>query len=227
MKHYTIPLVLTAAFLVVLPAPAGILFGKRAKPVDSIPLVIGTLKTDPDEHKRAAAATQLRQCDPAANPEIIPALIEALQRDPKAGVRVEAAQSLSRLRPVSPDAGAALEQAMNDPSVRVRMEARKDLLYYRLAGYHGNPKQDEPTLGSPALGAAMNGPPAAPLGKPALSKIKPVPQPGSTFSPAETPPPPLATPVLVPTDPPQLQTPPVKSGEDGPPLTPPGGKSPQ
>jgi hypothetical protein len=52
-------------------------------------------------------------------------------------VRLEAIQSLAKLRPVSQQAGLTLEQAAHDDSMRVRMQARTLLFQYRLAGYRG------------------------------------------------------------------------------------------
>jgi hypothetical protein len=122
-------------------APAGLFFGKKKQkpsPTERVPELINIIRTDGDENKRQDAIEELRQYDPAAFPAIVPTLIEALMADKKPGVRAEAAQSLSRLRPVSQEVGQALEQAVhNDPSMRVRLQARNALLHYHWAGYHG------------------------------------------------------------------------------------------
>src|SRR5439155_25781395 len=110
-----------------LPAPAGILFGKKTKPnpAERVPELIVIVKTDKDESKRASAAEELRQYDPAAHGDIVPVLIDVLMNDPKPAVRVEAAESLGKLRPISQEAGWALEQAKEkDSSMRVRAKAR-------------------------------------------------------------------------------------------------------
>src|SRR4051794_100892 len=63
------------------PARAGILFGKKPNkpnPAERVPELIVTVKTDGDEHKRAAAAEELRQYDPATFTEIVPVLIDVL-----------------------------------------------------------------------------------------------------------------------------------------------------
>src|SRR5262245_7001286 len=115
---------------------AGI-FSKKAKanPAERVPTLISTLRADADERKRSSAAEELRQYDPNMFPEIIPSLAEAAQHDAKSGVRLEALQSLSKLRPISQRAGAAIEQAVHDDSMRVRMQARTLLWQYHLAGY--------------------------------------------------------------------------------------------
>src|SRR4051812_12336898 len=121
------------------PAEAGILFGRKAKkpdPKSQVPELIATLKSDKDEGKRARAAEQLAGQDAAQYPDVVPALIGALMTDQKTGVRVEAAHALGRVRPVSQEAGQALEHALgNDSSMRVRLKARSMLLQYHWAGY--------------------------------------------------------------------------------------------
>jgi hypothetical protein len=130
-------------------AQAGILFGRKKEkpdPKQRVPELVATLKSDKDSDKRSRAAEELRTYDPAQFPEIIPALIDALQNDPKPGVRIDALQSLSRLRPVTQDAGEALEQALaKDSSMRVRLQARSALLQYHWAGYRSK-KPEVPPL---------------------------------------------------------------------------------
>src|SRR5438132_14226068 len=107
MKLWRIPLVLIAAGSLALPASAGILFGKKTKPnpAERVPELIVIVKTDKDESKRASAAEELRQYDPAAHPDIVPVLIDVLMNDAKPGVRAEAAESLGKMRPVAQDGG--------------------------------------------------------------------------------------------------------------------------
>jgi hypothetical protein len=76
-------------------------------------------------------------------------------------VRIEAVESLGKIRPVSQQAGWALEQVVDkDDSMRVRLRARSLLIQYHLAGYRSgkNPeappvpkgaKTDEPPLADP------------------------------------------------------------------------------
>src|SRR5215207_10196764 len=120
-------------------ANAGIhFFGKKPKvdPHVRVAELLGILKSDADEHKRAAAAEELREFDGNSFPDIVPVLIDALAQDAKASVRAEAAQSLGKIRPITQNAGAALEQALaKDSSMRVRLQARSALLAYNWAGY--------------------------------------------------------------------------------------------
>ncbi len=166
----------------VLPASAdGFLgiFGKKTKvnPAERVPELIMTLKSDQDDRKRASAAVQLGTMDAAAFPEIVPVLVEALQSDPKANVRMDAVSSLGSLRPVSQLAGQALERAVSaDDNMRVRMHAKTVLMKYRMAGYAAAPRPDPraphtPTSSEPPLlepgalagAAAREAPPPAPF----------------------------------------------------------------
>jgi hypothetical protein len=153
MKSWRISLALLVAAALALPAPAGVLFGKKTKPTpaERVPELIVIVKTDKDESKRAAAAEELRQYDPAANPDIVPVLIDVLLNDAKPAVRAEAAETLGKLRPVSQEAGWALEQAEEkDNSWRVRTKARYVLMTYHWAGYHTDPKmKDGPAVPNP------------------------------------------------------------------------------
>ncbi len=215
-------------FLVLLPtltqpAQAGILFNrgknKKPTPAERVPELIGLVKADRDEHKRARAAEELRQYDPAAFPQIVPTLIEVLQNDKRPVVRAEAIVSLGKLRPVSQQAGMALEQALaNDASMRVRIQARSALLGYHWAGYRNTGNKNEP----PPLNTTKE-PPVAPSDR--------VPPPISTRE-GSTPQPPRVTPVPVrpnlarPLPPgPAALTPPTPSTQE-PPTAPPIGATP-
>jgi HEAT repeats len=235
MSYKRFLLALWVSILLTLPVQAGILFGRHAKtnPAERVPQLIVTVKTDTDEDKRASAAKELRDYDPAANPDIVGVLIDVLQHDAKPGVRAEAAQSLGKLRPVSQEAGWALEQATHDSSIRVRLQARTSLMGYRLSGYHSPPKEGETVATTPAA----NGVP--PLGQSKRFSLLPAPR---TTAPVvntgETPPPPLANsvsakttsasslptvpmrPMVVPTQTPKLEKPPAPSTEQGPELPP-------
>jgi hypothetical protein len=138
-------LTLLVSIALIGPAPAGSLFGKPGKPkaAERVPQLLSALKSD-DERKRESAARELREVDAAAFPDVVRALIEVLQKDAKVGVRMEAADSLAKIRPVSQPAGMALEQAMSkDASLRVRLHARRLLLQYRLSGYSTKEKAEE------------------------------------------------------------------------------------
>lgn len=166
--RYRLLLLLVMLPLLAAPARAGILFGRKKEKPDPkrrVPELVSILKTDKDADKRAKAAEELRNYDPLVFPDIVPVLVEALQHDPKTGVRIEAAHSLAKLRPVSQAIGETLEQAVaHDPSMRVRLQARSALLQYHWAGYKGK-KSDVPPLTAathrePPLGGGEQVPPA-------------------------------------------------------------------
>ncbi|HKI35742.1 MAG TPA: HEAT repeat domain-containing protein [Gemmataceae bacterium] len=235
MKFWRLSLVLITAGALALPASAGILFGKKTKPnpAERVPELIVIVKTDKDESKRASAAEELRQYDPAANPDIVPVLIDVLMNDAKPGVRLEAAESLGKLRPISQEAGWALEQAKDkDSSMRVRAKARYELLGYYWAGYHSDPKMKEtPMVAGPKeqLPAPMKGvaPPPSPnpvvtpkgtpekvvvTPAPPAPQLKPVIVPAGRPPIGETPPPPLADPMTRPAPSPSLVPRPLPPG---------------
>jgi hypothetical protein len=183
---------LAGAAMLAPPARAGI-FSKHTKvnPADRVPTLIATLRADQDERKRASAAEELRQYDPNMFPEIIPTLADIALRDPKSSVRLEAIQSLAKLRPVSQRAGGALEQATHDESVRVRLQARTLLWQYHMAGYRAGKTTDvsAPTntirTEEPPLAPPLDGPPISSFQK----SITPSPVLVSP-APTKTPPPP-------------------------------------
>jgi hypothetical protein len=221
-------LLLVSVLLAVLPvaAHAGILFGKKpAKPSpnERVPELLMIVKTDGDEHKRVNAAEELRQYDPKQFPDIVPILIDVLLHDPKPSVRAEAAQSLSKLRPVSQQVGWALEQAVSkDPSMRVRLQARSALLQYHWAGYHAGKEPpliqtQEPPLAPPAgkgqpvdLPSPRLVPKVPPLG--GQAPMVPSVNTGGARPPA------LSGPPLIPIEPPRLQ--PLPATQSGPELDP-------
>jgi hypothetical protein len=128
-------------------APAGI-FSRKPKPTaaDRVPELLLQLQSGPDEGQRAAAAEELRQYDAKEFPKIIPVLIDAIGRDASPAVRAEAASTLGKLRPISQQAGYALEQAQNNDAVmRVRLAARQALWQYHLVGYRGGKSADAPS----------------------------------------------------------------------------------
>jgi hypothetical protein len=161
MQRCRFPLALFALAGLVLPAPAGIFFNRSAKPsaMQRVPALLATVRTDPNERAREAAAEELGHCDPRAYPEVVPVLIEVLQQDASAGVRLEAAKTLSELRPVSQQAGWALEQAADkDATLRVRVQARRLLWHYHLSGYRSSGKIEGP----PPAPVKTSEPPLAP-----------------------------------------------------------------
>jgi len=211
-------------------ARAGLFSKKPSKPEpkDRVPELLIIVKTDKDEHKRAAAATELRQYDPAAFPDIVPVLIDVLISDAKPAVRSEAAESLGKLRPVSKQAGWALEQALEkDPSTRVRMQARYTLLQYHWAGYKSSGKESAVSeTKEPPLSAGDGQKPIATTPSRKQQKaLKPGNEtPAPPLAPAESPPPPRLAPASikelspVPNRAPGVKSPATKS--DGPRLDP-------
>ncbi|HLN30369.1 MAG TPA: HEAT repeat domain-containing protein [Gemmataceae bacterium] len=230
MRYKRFLLAFLLPVLLTLPARAGVLFGKHAKPnpAERVPQLVLTLKTDKDEDKRSSAAKELRDYDPASFPEIVPVLTDALQHDQKPSVRAEAAQSLGRIRPISQQVGWVLEEATRDAAIRVRLQARTSLMNYRLAGYHPA-KPPEPVAATPA---AQGVPPIVQTRRASTYPPANV----AVIGPNETMPPPLAQPVsgvagtqpptgmpqpyVFPATPPKLQKPPTPTPDQGPDLPP-------
>jgi len=194
--RYLLSLLVLAAFT--MPAPAG-LFIKHPKPnpATRVPELLQTVRTETDDHKRAAAAQELRNYDPTSFPEIIPALVDLTLRDRNTGVRLEAVQSLAKLRPVSSQAGWALEQAVEkDSSRRVRLLARTSLVQYHLSGYRSGKAPEEGKTGEPGQAGRQTAPPARvvgprplPVGPPVVTTEPPLldPLPASPATPQEGP----------------------------------------
>ena len=138
-------LLLVAAVAAVLAGPATArdfpfgLFKKKAKAEPTAgraKQVSATLVGSPDEAARKQAAEELRSLDPRSNAEVFPALIGALQKDPSPAVRVAAADSVGKLKPVYQPAGMVLEAvAKADPDPAVREAAQNALFQYHLGGY--------------------------------------------------------------------------------------------
>lgn len=172
-----------------------------------------TLRSDPDERSRKAAAGELAAADPRVHPEVMPALLEAL-RSESAEVRAMAAETIGRFRTVFPLAGDALEQAAeSDPSPAVRAAAKQSLWEYHLNGYKSGKGKTivaaqtaEPPLAKPG------GPRPAADPPPAVAVTRPT-------SPAAIPPGPRVAPVSGLTDPRAILTRPAAANTTGePPL---------
>jgi len=240
MKWRRLLLLVVVPTTLAVPARAGIFFNRKAKPdpAERVPALILTLKTESSEHRRASAASELRQFSPNAFPEVVPALVDAALHDPKAGVRLDAVESLGHLRPVSQQAGWALEQVLaHEGNIRVRLEARSSLWQYHLSGYRGANHVEPPvaatetvTTAEPPLDTTANAPPAAPPPA-AQPPVRPVPVMTPASAPESVPAQPVTAiplgrpmpagppqPPVTPAEPPLLQTPPPS---DGPDLTPP------
>jgi hypothetical protein len=237
MKWCRLLLVAVVPTALAVPAQAGIFFGKKARPnpAERVPVLIMTLKTEPNEHKRASAASELRQFDTNLFPEIVPVLVEAALHDPKSSVRLDAVESLGRIRPVSQQAGWALEQVLaHEANLRVRLEARTSLWHYHVSGYHGSMQGEPPvahtetvTTSEPPLDTTATAPPPAPAQQP----LRPVPVMTPASAPESMPAQPVTAipvgqplpagppqPPVTPMEPPLLETPP---SSDGPDLNPP------
>jgi hypothetical protein len=172
----------TAAVLAadVAPAPAidfGLgLFKRKSKSEtpDRARQLVVTLQSDPDERNRRRAAEELRTLDPRTNPDLVPALIGSLQRDPSPAVRSEAVTTIGRLKPVNAAAGIAMETALQtDPDAKVREAIKGALWQYHVNGYR-TPQ------GASALASQTSEPPLA-AGRPAAQP------PQSTARPRTTP----------------------------------------
>jgi hypothetical protein len=146
MKGY-LYLILLVAPALALPAQGGIFTNKPPHPAPDtrVPGLLYTVKADPDEVKRAAAAAELREYDARLFPDIVPVLASVLHNDPKPSVRREAAISLGHF-PVTPIGGKALQEASNDPSWKVRLPAWTAYKGYQLRGYHEHPVVPPPKV---------------------------------------------------------------------------------
>ncbi len=145
----------------------------KPDPAEQVPALIKTLQADNDEKKRQAAAEELREYDLKTYPAIIESLIEALKNDPSNGVRHEAADSISKMRPITQQAVYAMVQAASkDNSFWVRNAARQHLGYWRVVygvrvpaegaesplNQTGEPPMAEPL---PKIGKTVNAVPAS------------------------------------------------------------------
>jgi hypothetical protein len=161
------------------PGQAGLLRKTpKPDPAQRVPQLLKILKEEPDERKRADAVEELRDYDLKAFPEIMSAVVDALQNDPGSSVRAEAANTISKLRPISQQAGFALEQTLqSDSSLRVRMAARTTLWHYYLLGYRSTKPTDkvqeeteEPPLADPDPKKLAPPAPPPPKAMPAVPK---------------------------------------------------------
>ncbi len=202
---------------------------QKAEQPSKVKQLVATLQSDMDERKRRGAAEELRDFDPRNAPEVVPALIGSLQKDPSPAVRIVAVESLGKLKPVSQQAGIAMETALqSDPDEKVREAVKASLWQYHLNGYRPPtnspfaaqtsepPLAPKPTSGfrpiTNTVGKAANYPQTA---EPPLAKPKP-PAPKSSEPPKKSaePPRPLPKTTLpqpmpsAPTIPPPSSTPP-------------------
>jgi hypothetical protein len=195
MARFRLLFVLLIGFCLAEGTSAGIFFKRKQPSPTRLQELIGILKTDTNESKRADAAAELAGYDGKAHPEIVPVLTEALMRDPSASVHLQAVEALGKIRPVSQEAGQALEYALaNDSSTRVRLQARATLLQYRLAGYRSAGGEGPKLAPAPAPPLNNREPP---LADPAPERVTPPPYAPAPPQPTFVPPNPPAPPVLV------------------------------
>lgn len=115
----------------------------KPDPATQVPALLESLKNDKDDRARARAAAALDEFDAKAFPDILPALAQALAVDPSSSVREEAASAIGKIRPITPQAGFALEQSLaNEKTITVKLAVRKALLQYRILGYFGGIKAE-------------------------------------------------------------------------------------
>jgi hypothetical protein len=174
-----------AALVLTGPATAGI-FRKSPKPDPAVhvPALIQVLKTSKDEKARASAAADLRDYDAKAFPDILPTLMAALASDPSTSVRSKAAESIGAVRPISPEAGHALEMALDaEKSFGVRVSVRTALVKYRILGFIGSDKGEMTVqTAEPPLAAA-----SAVKGTPGGTILRPTPTPVPVTGPVTPP----------------------------------------
>lgn len=159
MTRTRVVLAVLAAVLAASSASAGIFNRKARLDATRVKTLVETLRSDPDERKRKAAAAELRDADPRTHADILPVLLNALQRDPSAATRAESADSLRHYKVVFPVAGMALEAAAEgDPNPQVRDAAKQALWEYHLGGYRSSKGTDgfagqtaEPPLARPGV----------------------------------------------------------------------------
>jgi hypothetical protein len=119
--------------------------------------------------------------------DVVPALADVLLHDKSAAVRAEAAKSLGSLRPVTQQAGWALEHvAMNDPSSKARANARAALTAYQMNGYQRT-RTEEPPLAQPVQNGTAPVPAPAPPPTNTPAPLKPVAAPTLPVSEPEKP----------------------------------------
>lgn len=160
MARTSIVLVTALIPAFVVPVQGGIFFRRsppRPNPTTRVPELLSIIRTDKDDRKRALAIEDLRSVDAKTYPEIVPVLVEALLKDQKPNVRLEAVQTLSRIRPISNAAAQALEQAAaRDPSRWVRTQARSAVAQLRFANSGGKKEEGSVPADTKASQAATS-----------------------------------------------------------------------
>ncbi len=146
-------LILTALTTVAAPAPASGVFGSRKAtvvPADRVEKLVAAARTARADSERLEAVVELREFDAVAYPAVVPALVQALRTDKAVSVRIEAARSLGRVRPLTATARDALfEASLHDSAFRVRWQARTSLTYFTVANvnpYNHASAQHQPPI---------------------------------------------------------------------------------
>jgi hypothetical protein len=161
--NYLVVLAVLAA--VAAPTSASGLFGSRkppANPTERVRQLVAAVQTSRDDNERTEAVQQLREFDAVAHPTVVPALVSALRTDRTIGVRIEAARSLGRIRPLTTMARDALfEASLHDSAIRVRWQARTSLTYYTVANVnpYNHSSSQPPPAGTPTVGSTTKEPP--------------------------------------------------------------------
>ena len=151
------------------------------------------LRSDLNEDNRTHAAEELGRVDANHYPEIIPLLVETMRSDPKPAVRAEVVDSLAKIRPLTKEAGKALEAAKEDSSFKVRWHARTAARVYHNAGYQEQEKKVASTPAKPTQVPTRGAPEPAPTGQSSgwlanmFSKPSPAPAPVAPPPPATIP----------------------------------------
>ncbi len=127
-----------------------IVLEKKGMTPERVGQLLTILRSDLNEDNRLHAAEELGRLDGSRYPEIIPLLIETLRNDPKPAVRAEVVDSLTKIRPITQEAGKAIETAKEDGSFKVRWHARSAARAYHNAGYQDQDKKIASTISKPA-----------------------------------------------------------------------------
>jgi HEAT repeats len=156
-------------------------------------LWLDTLRSDPEEKKRKAAAENLASVDPRTTIELMPTLNAAMQQDPSATVRATVIDTVGKLKPINQESGAILELVVvSDPVEGVRKSAQAALWQYHLNGYRATSltspgsQTAEPPLAKPKAPPTAVAPTlVSKKSEQAAAKSEPKPQP-SLFRPITT-----------------------------------------
>lgn len=147
MKWYTTMLIPGFLVAATVQAQAGGIFVSRKpapNPDQHIYKLVNLAQSCRNSSQRAHAVQQLRNFDAVKYPQVVPVLVNVLRTDKSINVRIEAARSLGRVRPLTPAAREALAEAsMHDSAFRVRWQARTSLTVYTVARI--NPRNYAPT----------------------------------------------------------------------------------